>query len=87
MLAAVQAGEVFAAPQMLNDGSDLLFTVATGQGNDRWDRAQIVVQSVGSSERKVIFSGGSEGKYSTVQAIWSIRWAERCSRRPSMSRR
>jgi serine/threonine-protein kinase len=63
VLAAVQAGEVFAAPQMLNDGSDLLFTVATGQGNDRWDRAQIVVQSVGSSKRKVIFSGGSEGKY------------------------
>ena len=33
VLAPVQAGEVFAAPQMLNDGSDLLFTVATGQGS------------------------------------------------------
>ena len=63
VLAAVQAGEVFATPQMLNDGSDLLFTVATGQGSDRWDLAQIVVQSVGSSERKVILRGGSEGQY------------------------
>ena len=62
VLAPVQAGEVFAAPQMLNEGSDLLFTVATGQGSDRWDLAQIVVQSVGSSERKVILRGGSEGQ-------------------------
>jgi eukaryotic-like serine/threonine-protein kinase len=63
VLAAVHAGEVFGTPQMLNDGSLLLFTVATGQENDRWDRAQIVVQSVGSSERTVILRGASEGQY------------------------
>ena len=63
VLVPVQAGEVFAAPQMLNDGGVLLFTVTTGQGTDRWDRGHIVVQSAGSNERRVILQGGSEGQY------------------------
>jgi len=63
VLAAVKAGEVFAAPQMINDGRALLFTVAPALAVDRWDRGEIVVQSVGSSERTVILRGGSEGRY------------------------
>ena len=63
VLVPVQAGEVFAAPQMLNDGGVLLFTVTTGQGTDRWDRGHIVAQSAGSNERRVILQGGSEGQY------------------------
>jgi eukaryotic-like serine/threonine-protein kinase len=63
VLAAVKAGEVFAAPQMLNDGRAYLFTVAPVAAVDRWDRGEIVVQSVGSSERTVIMRGGSEGRY------------------------
>jgi eukaryotic-like serine/threonine-protein kinase len=36
VLAAVKAGEVFAAPQMINDGRALLFTVAPALAVDRW---------------------------------------------------
>ena len=73
VLVAVQAGEVFAAPQMLNDGGDLLFTVTTGQATDRWDRAHIVAQSAGSKERRVILQGGSEGDRGlpVICSIWS----------------
>lgn len=63
VLAAVKPGEVFSAPQMLDNGKSVLFTVASAQGSDRWDRAQIVVQAIGSSERKVIVRSGSEGHY------------------------
>jgi hypothetical protein len=64
VLAAVQPGESFGAPQLLDDGKILLFTVAPTAGRGgRWDRAQIVVQSVGSTERTVVLSGGSEGHY------------------------
>jgi eukaryotic-like serine/threonine-protein kinase len=37
--------------------------VATGQAIDRWDRAQVVGQSAGSKERRVILEGGSEAHY------------------------
>jgi serine/threonine-protein kinase len=63
VVAAVKAGEVFAAPQMINDGRALLFTIAPALAVDRWDRGEIVVQSVGSSERTVILRGGSEARY------------------------
>ena len=64
VLVPVKPGEVFAAPQMLNNGRTILFTVASPRaGADRWDRAQIVLQGVGSTERRVILSGGSEGHY------------------------
>jgi eukaryotic-like serine/threonine-protein kinase len=63
VLAAVKRDEVFSAPQMLDGGKTILFTVAPVQGVDRWDRAQIVTQAVGSTDRKVIVRGGSEGHY------------------------
>ncbi|HXG89162.1 MAG TPA: protein kinase [Vicinamibacterales bacterium] len=63
VLAAVGPGEVFAAPQMLDNGRSVLFTVASAEGADRWDSAQIVVQRIGSPERTVILRGGSEGHY------------------------
>jgi Tol biopolymer transport system component len=63
VLVAVKPNEVFSAPQMLDGGKTVLFTVATGQGIDRWDRAQIVTQTVGATERHVIMRGGSEGHY------------------------
>jgi serine/threonine-protein kinase len=64
VLVAVKPGEVFAAPQMLDSGRTVLFTVASAQvGNLRWDQAQIAIQGVGSAERRVIMRGGSEGRY------------------------
>ena len=50
-------------PRMLPDGENLLFTIATGQGSDRWDHSQIVVQSLRSGIRKVLVTGGSDARY------------------------
>ena len=53
-------------PQVLPDGDWVLFTLAVGvavAGPGRWDEAQIVVQSLESGERKVLWNGGSDARY------------------------
>jgi eukaryotic-like serine/threonine-protein kinase len=62
-LVKVNDGEIAHGPQMLPDGRTVLFTVATGSGPDRWDKAKVVVQSSGSGERKTLIDGGSDGRY------------------------
>jgi eukaryotic-like serine/threonine-protein kinase len=47
----------------LPGGQAVLFTLATGTATDRWDKAQIVVHSLNSGERKVLIEGGSDGRY------------------------
>src|SRR5262249_4336559 len=59
---AVETGESAHGPQLL-PGDLLLFTLANGTGSDRWDKARIVVQSMKSGERKVLFEGGSDARY------------------------
>lgn len=44
----VKDGEEAHGPQLLPDGQHVLFTLASGGDFDRWDRAQIVVQSLTS---------------------------------------
>ena len=56
-------GEAAQSPQTLPDGQHLLFTLATGSGPDRWDKARVVVQSLTSGERKTLFEGGSDARY------------------------
>jgi Tol biopolymer transport system component len=51
------------APQMLPDGEHLLFTLGRGTIADRWEKAQIIVQSLKSGDRKVLIDGGSDGRY------------------------
>ena len=52
------------SPQMLPDAQTLLFTLGANTGSpDRWDRARIVVQSLGSGERKTLIEGGSHARY------------------------
>jgi serine/threonine-protein kinase len=63
VLIATQASEVMGTIQLLDGGTAVLFTVPEGQAANRWDRAQIVVQSVGSPERKVVWRGGSPARY------------------------
>src|SRR5262245_28750905 len=56
--------QLFHGPQLLPGGDALLFTVAsTGNRVDRWDKAQIVIQSLKSGERKVVIEGGSDARY------------------------
>jgi eukaryotic-like serine/threonine-protein kinase len=55
--------EIADAPQLLPDGDHLLFSLARGVAADRWQKSQIVVQSLSTGERKVLVEGGSDGRY------------------------
>ena len=59
----VEDNEEAHGPQLLPGGQHLLFTLATGNAIDRWDRARVVVQSLTSGERKTLIEGGSDGRY------------------------
>ena len=50
-------------PQLLPDGDNLLFTLASGNAPDRWERAKIVIQSLRSGNRKILISGGSDARH------------------------
>ncbi len=63
VIAAVKTGEIAASPQVLPGGEWVLFSVATSQTTEGWDKAQVVVQSLKTSERKTLVSGGSQGRY------------------------
>jgi serine/threonine-protein kinase len=51
------------APQMLPDGQTVLFTLGKRSGTDRWDKAQIVTQSLNDHTRRVLIDGGSDARY------------------------
>jgi eukaryotic-like serine/threonine-protein kinase len=55
--------EVAHGPQLLPGGRAVLFTLATGIGEDRWDRARIVAQTLASGDRKVLIEGGTDARY------------------------
>ena len=56
-------GEAFHGPQLLPGETWVLFTVTTAQGESRWDEAEIVIQSLESGERRVLWRGGSDARY------------------------
>ncbi len=62
-LVSVKDGEMALGPQVLAGGQHLLFTLAAGTAPDRWDKAQVVVQSFASGERKTLIVGGSDARY------------------------
>jgi serine/threonine-protein kinase len=61
-LVHVNTGETAYGPQMLPDGS-IMFTLATGSASDRWERAQIVAESLISHERNLLLNGGGDARY------------------------
>jgi len=67
-LIAAKGGEAMTSPQLLPDRDHLLFTVRSGGvargGLDasRWDKAQIVAQSLKSGQRKTLIEG-ADGRY------------------------
>jgi predicted Ser/Thr protein kinase len=63
LLVSVKAGEVTDGPELLPGGRTVLFTMASGTASDRWERGQIVAQSLKTGERHVIVNGGSDGRY------------------------
>ena len=63
VLVSAKDGELVYGPQVLPGGEWVLFTVASAATTEAWDKAQIVVQSLKSSERKTLVSGGSDARY------------------------
>jgi serine/threonine-protein kinase len=63
-IVSVEPSEMAHGPQMLPDGRAVIFTLAkSGDGADRWDRAQIIAQSLADGTRRVLIEGGSDGRY------------------------
>ena len=60
---AIEPGEQAASPQRLPDGDRVLFTLARATGPNRWNEADIVVESLESGERQTIWSGGGSARY------------------------
>jgi serine/threonine-protein kinase len=51
-------------PQLLPDGDTLLFAVTRrNAGNDLWDKAHIIGQSIKRGERKTLIEGGTDARY------------------------
>ncbi len=74
-LATVESGEQTYGPQILPGGRALLFTIAKdADGLERWDKSRIVVQSLGSSERRTLVEGGSDARYlSTGHLVYALQ--------------
>jgi eukaryotic-like serine/threonine-protein kinase len=70
LIVEAKGGETVLGPQVLPDGKAILFTVArdiaaptAAQSTERWDKAQVVVQSLKSGARKTLIDGGSDARY------------------------
>jgi len=60
-------------PHLLPDGDTLLFTIAR-RAADFWDKAQIVVQSLKTGERKTLVDGGTDARYvPTGHIVYNVR--------------
>jgi len=60
-------------PQMLPDGRTVLFTLAKGTNDDRWDKATIVAQSLADNSRRVLIQGGGDARYvETGHLVYAI---------------
>ncbi len=60
---AVQANEIVNVSELLPDGETVLFAMAKAVSAERWGKAQIIVQSLKSGERKVLVEGGNAPRY------------------------
>jgi serine/threonine-protein kinase len=68
VLVASKENELLYGPQVLPGGEWVLFTSASSAtpsavAIDTWDRAQVVVQSLKSGERRTVLSAGSDARY------------------------
>lgn len=63
LIVSLKTDEAVCCPQLLPGGQALLYSLAKGTGEHRWDTGQVVVQSLQSGERKILVEGGSDGRY------------------------
>jgi Tol biopolymer transport system component len=80
-IAEVNPGEEAHGPHLLPGGEYILFTIARGRANDRWDHADIVVQSLSTRKRTTLPINGSDARYvptgHLIYAISGSLWAVR----------
>ena len=62
-IVSVASNEIAHAPRMLPDGQTVVFTLASDAGDDRWERAQIVAESLVDGSRRILIEGGSDARY------------------------
>jgi serine/threonine-protein kinase len=63
-LVSVDKPDGVSSPQVLPGGKHLLFSHAKSLNPlERWTKAQVVVQSLESGERKTVVEGGADGRY------------------------
>ncbi|CEF49020.1 unnamed protein product [uncultured bacterium] len=63
-LAVVSDGEQAQSPQLVANGSALLFAISKStDGPNRWDKGQIVLQTLKSGTRKTLVAAGSDPRY------------------------
>ena len=60
---AAEGAEVFQGPSRLPGGDWILFSRLDQSTSGNWNDAQVVAQSLGSGERRVLVSGGVEPRY------------------------
>ena len=69
----LNAGETVHGPQLLPDGDHVLLTITTATGADRWDKAQVIAQSLSSDARTVLIERGADGRYlDTGHIIYAV---------------
>jgi serine/threonine-protein kinase len=61
VMAAIPPDLEALGPQMLPDRKSLLFSLR--KVTENWDKAQIVIQSLATGERKILVQGGADGRY------------------------
>jgi eukaryotic-like serine/threonine-protein kinase len=66
-------GRAAQSPQLLPGGGRLLYTLATGTGPDRWERARIVARSLASGDEITLIEGGSDARYvATGHLVYAV---------------
>jgi serine/threonine-protein kinase len=63
MVLALRPEQTAQSPQLLPGGGKLLYTLTSGNGPDRWDRARVVVRSLASGDETTVIDGGSDAQY------------------------
>jgi serine/threonine-protein kinase len=72
LVVPARKGEFLYGPQLLPGGESVLFTATTAIGGNRWDAAQVVVQSLSSGERTVLLQGNDARYVATGHLLYAL---------------
>ena len=72
-LVSVATDEWAHGPQMLPGGRTLIYTLAKGSDDERWDKAQIMAHSLVDGTKRVLIEGGADARYlPTGHLVYSV---------------